>query len=249
MLSYKHICNQINSDFRSMLAVLNSLYFFAVLFAVLSSVILMRSAYRSNIITSEKFAGDSKEKWVRLSFTFLCIYYTLNLATEVISWSYRYAGMYNNHIYAYGYLLHLPLLFIFFAIHIRNTIFNLLTLAIYSGFVFTFFWYQLWKPDAALPYIFGIYIFSTTAVAAIFFLSSSLIKHSRHPNVFKIQLGIVFLVYNFLAVFITVLSLRGTLQEMTFTTLFVSNLILTTLFYLFSALVMLKLYKSLADAD
>ena len=216
------------------------LYFIALIAAVVTSWQLMRRAQQQVNSTPEQFISPYSLHWIKHSFIALFCYFLINLLAESTAWSFTITWWPNYAVYSFNYALNLLAIFIFFAIHVNNRLFSLFLLIVYAGFVYVFIDHQLWINSQPIPFTFGLVLFSGMSVIAIIFLAASLISHSQHPNYFKIRLGIVFVLYNFLAVFIGALVLDLKFYNIKTLYVFYVNSILATLFYAACAWVMMR---------
>jgi hypothetical protein len=219
------------------------LYFISMIMATAGSMLVMRQAYKHMHFGTEVFVTPCKGVWVKRSFIALFLYYFINLVAECLAWTLTLSLLPNYAVYTFNYAINIAAIFIFFAINVNNKIFRWFLLLIYGGFLYAFISYKLWINATPIPFMFGVILFSGMAVISIPFLASNLISHSRYPNRFKIHLGIIFLVYNFLAVFITAFMLDFRIDGIGYWFHFFANTIIATSFYLASGIVLLKLYK------
>jgi len=216
------------------------LYFLSMIAAVIAAARLIR---RSNANKSPTNTAHSR--WIHYSFIALFLFFLLNLVAESTAWIRVSMLLPTYNTYTFNYLLNVPAILLFFAIHVRNRFYNLLIVTAYGGFVYVFIEHKLWLALAPIPFVFGIVLFSSLVVASTIFLASSLISHSRQPNQFKIHLGLVFLLYNFLALFIAVFMLDHKVEGLDPLILFYINGILALLYYTGCAIVMFRYSKKL----
>jgi hypothetical protein len=221
-----------------------TIYFPTLITAVVAAWLLISRVNSHNTIGTEVFVTPYATHWIKRSFTALFLYFFINLLAETLAWFFFYMKWHNNAIYGFNYALNVPAIFVFFAVHAHTKLFTWYLAASYAGLIAVYFYFDLWLNNESLPFLFGIWLFAGISVASILFLASNLISYPQRPNKFKIQLGLVFLVYNFLSLFVTVFKLDHEINGLNIRYISYANIVIASLFYLCAGIVMLKLYKN-----
>lgn len=230
------------------IAVVLPLYFLSLLAAVIAAW-RVRTRMHVLVYAGNDPAKNSSARWALHSFTALFLYYLINFIAEGLAWIHVWQLIPNYHIYTFNYLLNVPALFLFLAIHVNNKWYSWLLALPYCWFIYKFIEYKMWVASTPISFMFGVLLFSGISIASTIFLASSLISHSKTPNIFKIHLGVVILVYNFLALFIAVFMLDHRVEGIDPLIMYYINCAIAFSFYLGSAIVMFRFSKNLARGN
>lgn len=218
-------------------------------FQLANGIMLFAAALGSFLFafSLQKFASsipNSISKKIQLSFWLLAGFYISNFSFEALSWAFASISLANHFIYSINYMIVAACLFLFFYLQNSKKGFGLFMLVIYLFFLFLFFYDHSWHPNSRLTFHFVLSYYSLMGVVSALFLSLSLIQLKKQAKSANIRLGVLFFVYHFFALIISVFMIDIPAKKELNPYIYIINTSLSTLYYFSSAFLLFRMKKN-----